>query len=368
MNSSRLHLLWIAGILLSLIVSVNEARSPQLHVPAGFSVQTYASGLKGVRLMALAPNGDLFVSETRAGRVLVLPDRNHDGRPDRVLTFAAGLNRPHGLAFHGGYLYVANTNAALRFAYQSGDLKARTRGVRLVSLPSGGEHFTRTLVFGSDDLMYVSTGSSCNVCEESNPQRASVWVYDANGQHGRRFASGLRNAVGLTWFQGQLYASANGRDYIGDNLPPEASYKLKSGGFYGWPYCYPQANGLQVFDARFGKQNPKICNAAQKPFATITAHSAPLGLRFYTGSNFPASYQGMLFVALHGSMNRSSKSGYKVIALNPKTGQSQDFLKGFLAGQTTLGRPVDVIVSADSALLVSDDFNGAIYRISHTKN
>ncbi len=368
MNSSRLRLLWIAGVFLALTVNASAARNPQLRVPAGFSVQTYATGLKGVRLMALAPNGDLFVSETKAGRVLVLPDRNHDGRPDRAVVFASGLNRPHGLAFHGGFLYVANTNAVLRFAYRDGDLKARTRGIRVVSLPDGGEHFTRSLVFGSDDLMYVSIGSSCNVCEESNPQRAAVWVYDANGQHGQRFASGLRNAVGLTWFQGQLYASANGRDYLGDNLPPEAFYQLNAGGFYGWPYCYPRANGLQVFDARFGKQHPKLCNTAQKAFATITAHSAPLGLRFYTGLSFPASYQGMLFVALHGSMNRSRKSGYKVIVLNPKTGQSQDFLTGFLSGQTTLGRPVDVIVNSDGALLVSDDFNGTIYRISYTKN
>ncbi len=194
--------------------------------------------------------------------------------------------------------------------------------------------------------MYVSVGSSCNVCAESDARRASVWIYDADGRHGQRFASGLRNAVGLAWFEGQLYASVNGRDYLGDNLPPEAFYRLRAGGFYGWPSCSPQTDGRQVFDARSGGRDARVCATAQPAFATLTAHSAPLGLTFYTGSSFPQPYRGMIFVALHGSWNRSRKSGYKVVKINPSTGQSSDFLMGFLEGQSVLGRPINVVVAA----------------------
>ena len=318
--------------------------------------------------MAIAPNDDVFVSETKTGRVVVLPDRNHDGKSDGVFIFASGLNRPHGLAFHTGFLYVANTNAVVRFAYQTGDLRASARATTLVKLPNAGEHFTRTIVFGADGRMYVSIGSNCNVCQEKDPRRAAVWVYNADGQHPKRFASGLRNAVGLAWFEGQLYASSNGRDYLGDTLPPEAFYRLTKSGFYGFPFCYPSSTGVQVVDTTFSKQNSSLCNTAQPAFATIKAHSAPLGICFYTGSSFPKSFLGMMFVALHGSENRSSKVGYKVIVLDPKTGKSSDFLTGFLSGQQTLGRPVGVTVAADGALLVSDDLNGTIYRVSYLRH
>ncbi|GAA5534152.1 PQQ-dependent sugar dehydrogenase [Deinococcus aluminii] len=358
----------LLGLLLSscAIVRQPDTSSPNtgLTLPPGFQVTVYADGMKKPRLMALAPNGDLFVSDSAAGRVYVLPDRDANGQADGREVFAEGLNEPHGLAFHGGFLYVADTDSVVRFRYTPGDLRAAAAPEKILDLTTGGRHTTRTLVFGPDDRMYVAAGSSCNVCEESDPRRAAVWVYDADGQHGRPFATGLRNAVGLEWFGGALYATANGRDLLGNDLPPEAFFRLRDGGNYGWPYCYP-LNGRQVWDEAFGKKNQAYCDAAEPAFATTTAHAAPLGLAFYTGTAFPNEYRGLMFVALHGSWDREPKSGYKVITVNPQTGEVRDFLTGFLKGLTTTGRPVDLQVAPDGALFLTDDGNGLIYRINY---
>ncbi|PTA68147.1 PQQ-dependent sugar dehydrogenase [Deinococcus arcticus] len=333
-------------------------------VPAGFSVTPYAEGFRKPRLMAVAGNGDVLLSDTGAGTVYVLPDRNGDGAADRKEVYASGLNQPHGLALHGGFLYVANTDGVVRFPYAAGDVKASGPAQPVVSLPGGGGHSTRTVVFGPDGRMYVSVGSTCNVCEETDARRAAVWVYDADGSNGRLFASGLRNAVGLEWFGGQLYATNNGRDQLGDDIPPEAFWRLSDGGFYGWPYCYPTQPGQpQVWDSNFGKRTAATCTGAVPALALTTAHSAPLGLAFYTGKTFPARYQGQMFVALHGSWNRTEKSGYKVITVDPQTGQSADFLTGFLKGGAVSGRPVDLAVTPDGALLLTDDGAGRVWRI-----
>lgn len=334
-------------------------------LPEGFKVSLYASGFERPRFMALSGQ-DLFVSDTGAGKVYAMRDQG--GQAGEKQVYAQGLNQPHGLAFHGGYLYVADTDAVLRFKYSAGDLKATGAPEKVVSLPTGGGHFTRTVVFGPDGKMYVSAGSSCNVCEESDPKRAAVWVYDADGKNGKLYSSGLRNAVGLEWFEGQLYATNNGRDQLGDDLPPEGFYKLKPGAFFGWPYCYtPWAGQPQVWDKDFGRKDASVCKNATPAFATLTAHSAPLGLAFYTGKSFPAAYQGQMFVALHGSWNRSAKSGYKVVTIDPASGEVKDFMTGFLKGQQTLGRPVDLQVMPDGAMLLTDDGNGVIYRISYGK-
>ncbi|WP_425145732.1 PQQ-dependent sugar dehydrogenase [Deinococcus sp.] len=340
--------------------ATSDSLVSRLKVPDGFTVSLYASGLKNPRLLATAPNGDVFVSDQGAGRVYVFAG----GKGGTPQTFAQGLRQPHGLAFHGDFLYVATTDAVLRYPYKSGDLKATGGPSKLVDLPVGGGHSTRTVVFGPDNRMYVSAGSSCNVCEESDPKRAAVWVYDADGKNGQPYSTGLRNAVGLAWQGTTLYASMNGRDNLGDNIPPEAFFRLKAGGFYGWPYCYT-LDGTQTYDKDFGRKDASVCRNATPAFATVTAHSAPLGINFYSGKSFPTAYQGMLFAALHGSWNRSERSGDKVVMIDPQSGKVADFLTGFLDGQTSLGRPAGVMTAPDGSLLVTDDQTGSIYRISY---
>lgn len=337
-----------------------------LTLPPGFTIKPYAQGFDKPRLMALAPGGDVFLTDTKTGQVWALQDRNGDGVLDDKTVFAAGLKQPHGLAFHGGFLYVANTDAVVRLPYKAGDLKATGPAEKVVDLPDGGLHYTRTVVFGPDDRMYVASGSSCNVCEEGDPRRAAVWVYDADGKNGKPYATGLRNAVGLLWAENTFYATVNGRDLAGNDIPPESFYTLKEGQNYGWPYCYPLAAGQpQTWDKDFGKKDPGVCAAAQPSFATTTAHAAPLGLTMYAGKAFPAPYQNKLFVALHGSWNRAEKSGYKVVTVDPQSGAVQDFVGGFQSGLTTTGRPVDLLGTPDGALLLTDDGNGIVYRISY---
>ena len=368
-RSVALALLLSTALMSCALVRGPNTQSPDLGLtlPSGFHASIYASSFKKPRLMALAPNGDVFVSDAGTGQVSVLLDRNSDGVLDRQTVYADGLNIPHGLAFHGGFLYVATTDAVLRFVYNGGDLKASAAPEKVVDLPGGGQHYSRTVVFGPDDRMYVAAGSTCNACEENDPKRAAVWVYDQDGKNGRPFATGLRNAVGLEWSGDTFYATANGRDLAGNDVPPESFFVLKDGQQYGWPYCYPvKAGETQVWDKDFGKRDQAYCDAAQRSFATTTAHSAPLGLAFYTGTTFPNDYRGLMFVALHGSWNREPKSGYKVITVNPETGEVRDFLTGFLNGATTTARPVDLQVTPDGALLLTDDGNGLIYRVAYT--
>ena len=347
---------------LALLGSAAAQAMPPLKVPPGFRAALFAQGFEKPRLMAVAENGDVFLSDTRAGRVYVLPDRDGDGRADRKIVFASGLDRPHGLAFHKGFLYVANNASVVRYRYTPGQTQASGPAQKVTDLPKDGEHETRSIAFGPDGRMYVSVGSSCNVCTEQNPRRAAVLVFDADGKNGRTYASGLRNAVGLVFVGSTLYANTNGRDYLGDNTPPEAFFRLKAGANYGWPRCL--ATGPNRAQANDPAYRGATCRSAQRPFATVTAHSAPLGLTVYSGSSFPSAYQGQLLAALHGSSIRETRSGYKIVRIDPATGQVTDFVTGFLRGQAVLGRPVGVTVARDGSLLVSDDLNGMVYRVS----
>jgi glucose/arabinose dehydrogenase len=341
------------------------AEEGAIQLPPGFRMDTFASGLGAPRFMAVSPSGDLFVSVPSRGQIVALPDRDGRGKAERAIIFADGLNRPHGLAFFRGFLYIAETGAVVRYPYRPGDLTGGKPEVVVRDLPGGGGHWTRTITFGPGGKMYVSVGSSCNVCEERDPRRAAILEFEPDGSGGRLFARGIRNAVGITFHPGtgELWATDNGRDWLGDDFPPDRILVVKEGAHYGWPYC----NGRRVPDPDLDR--PDFCKTTALPAVEIQAHSAPLGLTFYTGGMFPAEYRGDLFVGLHGSWNRSVQTGYKIIRIPMRGGTPgvpEDFATGWLQGSQAWGRPVDVITGKDGALYVSDDRAGMIYRIAYS--
>ena len=346
-----------------------EAR---LHVPPGFAVEEYASGLSGPRLLRTAPNGDVFLAEMNAGTVLVLHD-NGPGKKPSVSTFAQGLDGPFGLAFFpsGGdpqFLYVGTVGAVLRFAYRSGDTSARGRPETIVPhLPEGG-HQTRDVVFARDGRMLVSVGSASNDGSSEEALRADILEFDAEGGYRRVFASGLRNPVGLAIHPatGDLWTAVNERDGLGDNLPPDYVTRVRAGGFYGWPWYYIGDHQ----DPHHRGEHPELAGRTLLPDVLIQPHSAPLQLAVYTGRQFPAAYRGDIFVALHGSWNRDKRTGYKVVRVRLRdgrpTGEYEDFLTGFVTASADVwGRPVGIAVAADGSLLVSEDANGTVWRISY---
>lgn len=355
-------------------INITPARSPAgeatLTLPPGFSATVFASGLNGPRFMAVGPEGDLYVADRRAGRIVALPDADGDGVADSVRVVAADLNQPHSLVYHDGAWYVGEPGAVIRLVDSNGDGVADSRSAVVDDLPAGGSHTTRTVAFLPDGRMVVSIGSSCNICDEDDPRRAAVVVYDGPDGGGERvLARGLRNAVGLALQPGTglLWASNNGRDLMGDDLPPETIYIVEDGADYGWPDCHA---GTIVDPDR---NRPDACVGVAQPQVTMQAHSAPLGLTFYDGDRFPEAYQGDLFVAFHGSWNRSVPTGYKIVRLDFADGElvsaePTDFATGWLdpAADEAAGRPVDVTVGSDGALYISDDKAGFIYRIAYT--
>jgi len=341
------------------------ADEPKITVPAGFHVGVFASGLGGARFMAVDPAGTLLVSIPRESRVVALRDQH--GRADTPLTVIDGLDRPHGLAFHQGALYVAETGRVLRFHYDARTKKASQPTVIVPNLPRGGTHWTRTIAFGPDGRLYVSVGSSCNVCREQDPRRAAILRYEANGSGEHLFASGIRNAVGIAFHPttGALWATINERDWRGDDLPPDYITEVKEGGFYGWPECMI-VQGKAVPDERFARGDR--CPPVAVPAFEIQAHSAPIGLAFYTAKQFPPQYQGSLFVAYQGSWNRSVPTGYKIVRVTFHDGKAagiEDFATGWLEGTRILGKLVDVIVGSDGALYLTVQDSGTIYRFSY---
>jgi glucose/arabinose dehydrogenase len=343
-----------------------------LTLPTGFRANVFAAGMNGTRFMALGPDGTLFATGLSGGQVYALPDGNRDGVADAVRVWAEGLRQPHGIAFRDGYLYVGETHRVVRFRVGPDGARQGEAEPVVPELPTGGGHRTRTVGFGPDGKLVVAVGSSCNVCVEDDPRRAALSVYEADGSAGRVLMRGLRNAVGFVWRPGtaELFATNNGRDQIGDDVPFETVYRVRDGGDAGWPHCYP-APGGPLPDPQFSR--PDGCGAFDPPASTFQAHSAPLGLRFYDGTAFPQALRGDLFVALHGSWNRTTPVGYKLIRIpmaggNP--GPAEDFATGWMADEgnrgSVWGRPVDVLVAPDGALLVSDDDGGAVYRIAYT--
>jgi glucose/arabinose dehydrogenase len=334
----------------------------EIHLPKGFKIEVYASGLETPRFMALSPDGVLFVTIVDSGKVVALPDRDKDGKADRVITFVKGLKRPHGIDFHEDYLYVGETHQVARFKYDQFNTAPGEKEIIVPNLPTGG-HFTRTVRVGPDGKMYVSVGSSCNVCREKDERRAAILQFNPDGSDGKIYARGLRNSVGITWHPEtkEIWAADNGRDWLGDDLPPEEINIVKEGENYGWPYC----NGNKIPDPEYKRE--EYCETTTPPVFEMQAHSAPLGLTFYTGKMFPEEYWGDLFVAFHGSWNRSVPTGYKVVRIKMKNGKPtgiEDFATGWLQGQKAWGRPVDVIIGSDGSLYLSDDRGGMVYRIN----
>jgi glucose/arabinose dehydrogenase len=339
----------------------------KLSVPAGFTVGYFAQGLAGVRFMAVGPDGAVSATQPGKGRVVRLADANGDGAADGVVEVVAGLDQPHGLAFHKGALYVANTDGVVRVALGA-DGRASGSPVYVNRYSGNGGHWTRTIVFGPDSAMYVAVGSTCNLCVEQSSDRAAVLRFDEDGSGKRVFASGLRNAVGLAFepTTGALWASQNERDNLQPNhedLPPEEINILTDGGDYGWPYCY----GDRVPNPEYG--DAARCASTIPPAAKLQAHSAPLGMTFLSRATLlPASYRSDLLVAYHGSWNRDTPTGAKVVRIHVaggQPGQVEDLVTGWQrADGSRWGRPVDVVVAADGSVLISDDAAGAIYRLT----
>ncbi len=344
----------------------------KINLPEGFKIDVFADNLgkspvsipgpnTGPRLMLLKDNV-LFVSLTSQGKIVALPDYNGDKKADKVVTFMEKLNRPHGIYFYDGWFYIAEENRLIRVKENNNDLTADMDTLQILNnLPAGG-HFTRTVKIHNNSL-FISAGSSCNVCYEEDERRAAITKCNLDGTGCGVFAKGLRNAVGFVFHPvtGKMYATDNGRDLLGDDIPPDEINLIEEKKDYGWPICY----GKNVHDSDFDKnvyiRDP--CADKEPSLVDIQAHSAPLGLAFYYGDNFPQKYRGRLFVALHGSWNRRELTGYKVVSIDMKDFKVEDFATGWLQGSTVLGRPVDIIVAGDGSLFVSDDNAGRIYRI-----
>jgi len=306
------------------------------------------------------------VSQTGQGQVMRLVDANGDGVADSQAVAVSGLNSPHGMAWRGTWLYVATTGSVVRVRIVNG--RASGAPEVLATYSSGGGHFTRSIVIGADSAMYISIGSSCNLCVETSPDRAAVMRYDLEGKGGRVYSRGLRNAVGMAVHPvtQEIWVSQNERDNISpdhENLPPEELNILQDGGDYGWPYCHSD----RVPNPEYHDQ--ARCNSTIAPALAMQAHSAPLGMTFLrSATQFPADMRGDLLVAFHGSWNRGAPTGAKVVRVRTAANRPQaaeDFLWGFQrADGSRWGRPTDVAVWRDGSVLVSDDAGGGIYRIS----
>ena len=341
--------------------TTNDDAQSFVQVPQGFAVSIFAEGLAGVRMLEMGPDDRLYTVRSSAGQIVRF-DLNADGTANGApAVVASGLRQPFGLAFLNGDLYVGETHQVIRLTGP-----AFTQETIIVpGLPTGG-HGTREIEFGPDGRLYVSVGSSCNLCEEGDVRRAAVVRYAANGSGQEIIALGLRNTVGLAFHPetGALWASQNERDNLGDDVPAEELNILTPGGaveHFGWPYCYEN----RVPNPEYA--DPGRCLSTVPPALEMQAHSAPLGMVFYDGDQFPVEYRGDLFLAFHGSWNRSEPTGYKVVRVRVENGQPisyEDFAAGWLTESgRVLGRPVAVEVGPDGSLYVSDDGAGRIWRV-----
>jgi glucose/arabinose dehydrogenase len=382
--------------------SVSVVKQPEgatLKTLPGFEVKLFASGLTKPRAMRVAPNGDIFVSESSSNRIRVLRPSADGSKVEANEIFATGLKQPFGIAFYPNgdnpqWVYVANTDSIVRFPYRTGDLKARGEEQTLVTGIPSVHHWTRDVVFSNDGkTMYVSVGSGSNVGEGMDKltgnalqkaiagkplgaawgpetDRADVLAFDPDGKNKRIYATGIRNCVGMAVdAKDTLWCSTNERDLLGDDLVPDYITRVKQGAFYGWPWYYIGANPDPRWSAA---PRPDLKDKVTVPDILLQPHMASLQMMFYTGGQFPAEYKGSIFAAQHGSWNRSKRTGYKIIRGIVKdgvpTGEYEDFVTGFVIDDArSWGRPVGVAQGKDGSLLFSEDGNGTIWRVTHTE-
>lgn len=391
----RKNIVLLAGLTVLAVQSAFAADLADIRLPDGFKIEVFAdfntkngAQLSGLRMMALDAKGNLYVSTVGSNRVVMLPDRNHDGVADEAITVAQNLNAPQGLAFVGDSLLIANQDGVVRVTHErEGWSKPQAF---ITNLPTGG-HTLKNIKLGPDGFLYINVGSSCNVCVENEPMRATMLRYTLEGkpagalttlgrhQQSAIFARGLRNSQGFAWhpLTGAMYATNNGADNrsgilggaVNDELPPEHLNKIEAGKHYGWPHCWGGSKeiGTQFEDPNF-KGAAGFCDTTQAPAVSFKAHTTPIGIAFLDKTNWPSAYKTDAIVALHGSWNRKQPAGYQLVRVKFKANEPlavEDFATGWLSNQQAWGRPVDVLVGADGALYVSDDKANAIYRISY---
>jgi len=334
-----------------------------ITLPPGFAIELVAR-VENAREMALGAKGTLFVGSMQAGKVYAV--RLHPGAPAEVLTIATGLSLPVGVAVRGDALYVSAVDRVLRFDDIENRLTSPSKPIVVTDrLPKDRHHGWKFIAFGPDGKLYVPVGAPCNICEPDANRYANIMRMNLDGSDLETFARGIRNTVGFDWDPRthELWFTDNGRDWLGDDSPPdELNHAPKAGMHFGFPYCH----GATISDPEFGRRRP--CADFTPPAQNLGPHVAALGMRFYTGTQFPDAYRNQILIAEHGSWNRSKKIGYRVSLVRVENGKGvayEPFATGWLQGETPWGRPADVLVMPDGSLLVSDDYAGAIYRITY---
>lgn len=349
-------------------ISVGATPDIPFTLDQHYTIHIFASSLGSPRDLQFSPGGTLLVSDSNNNRVYALPDKNHDGVADTNNVIISGEPHVHGLTFYNNKLFLADVDQVVKYSWDESTIQATKEKV-LFSLPQNSDHNNRTIIFDNTGKMYVSVGSTCNVCYESSDLSATIVTSDENGTTPKIFAKGLRNAafLAINPKTGELWATEMGRDYLGDDVPPDELNSIREGKNYGWPICF----GNKIHDTHFDKNQyfRDPCIDTESSLLEIPAHSAPLGLTFINSSQFPQDWQGDLLVAYHGSWNRSTAIGYKVVHMKVQENtitNTTDFLSGFLRGTTkdsSLGRPVDMTFDSNGNLYVSDDKAGNIYII-----
>lgn len=352
----------------------NQTGMP-LKLPEDFSISVFTSHLGTPRVLETDPGGRIIATLTKDGKIVALPDEDLDGVADRTIVILEGLDRPHGLAFQckpgtSGLMskdckmYISESGQISVYNYDSKLIQATNR-LKIADLPAGGNHFTRSIGIGPDNRLYVTIGSSCDVCVERDSRRAKIYSMNLDGSDFKEFARGLRNSVFFKWnpIDGKMWADDMGRDMLGDDLPPDEVNIIEQGKDYGWPYCY----GKKVHDNRFDQRGLHDCSGTEASKIDLQAHSAPLGMAFVPEEGWPAKYRNNLLIAYHGSWNRSVPTGYKIVMLklgpNSEFLGIEDFITGWLTNSGALGRPVDLLIRPGGILYVSDDKAGVIYKV-----